>query len=68
MSPKPVHAVKFVTGDEGNGNESVDALVFGTAPGHGTTVSELYAIVGGTLKKETSVPHGSAEQGRTWYT
>jgi len=63
---KAIHGVKFTT-DVGDGLQSYDALVFGTMPTEGSTISELYAIVDGQLKKETSVPHGSAEQGRTWH-
>lgn len=63
-----VHSVKYVTGDSGGGLESVDAFVLGPQPAEGETVAELYSIQDGTLKKRDEVPHGSAEQGHTWYT
>jgi hypothetical protein len=64
----PVHAVKFVDRINTDGPlESFDALVIGPAPTAGETIPELYAIEGGILETKANVPHGSAEQGDTWF-
>lgn len=61
-----VYAVKYVTGDYG-GLTPVDAIVIGSEPTAGETIPKLYSIQDGTLKVRTSIPHGSAEQGDTWF-
>jgi hypothetical protein len=62
-----VHAVHYVTGDLGDGLQTVDALVLGAAPESGATLDRLYAIENGVLNLKVSVPHGSAAQGHTWF-
>lgn len=63
-----VHAVKFVDRLSIDGElESFDALVVGPVPIAGSSIALLYAIEGGILEARINVPHGSAEQGDTWY-
>ena len=60
--------IKYVSDDDSPGElQSHDAFSVGPAKDN-ETVSVLYEVrQGGGLERRTSVPHGSAEQGHTWY-